>query len=59
MWGNELYNRSVLYINPLFEKLFKPVIEEKTQNDRIEGSKMIVKSLKAQISALLISMNQE
>ena len=41
MWGNELYIRSVLYINPLFEKLFTQVIEEKTQKDRIEGSKMI------------------
>ena len=59
LWGNELYNRSVLYVNPLFEKLFKSVMDEQTKKDRIEGSKMIVKSLKAQISALLISMNHE
>ena len=45
-------------INPLFEKLFKPIIDEKTKKDRIEGSKMILKSMKAQIGALLISMNQ-
>ena len=57
MWGNESYNRSVLYVNPLFEKVFKPVMEEKTMKDRMEGSKMIVKSLVAQINALLISMN--
>ena len=59
MWGNELYNRSVLYVNPLFEKVFKPVMEEKTMKDRMEGSKMIVKSLVAQINALLISMNHD
>ena len=59
LWGNELYNRSVLYINPLFEKLFKPIMDEQTRKDRIEGSKMIVKSLIAQINALLISMNHD
>ena len=59
LWGNELYNRSVLYVNPLFEKHFKSVLDEQTKKDRIEGSKMIVKSLIAQINALLISMNHE
>jgi len=59
LWGNQLYNRSVLYVNPLFEKLFKSVMDEQTKKDRIEGSKMIVKSLTAQINALLISMNHE
>ena len=59
LWGNELYNRSVLYVNPLFEKLFKSVMDEQTKKDRIEGSKMIVKSLTAQINALLISMNHD
>ena len=29
IWGNELYNRSVSYVNPLFEKLFKPIMDEK------------------------------
>ena len=38
---------------------FKPAIKERMQNDRTEGSKFLVKSSKAQISALLISMNQE
>ena len=42
-----------------FEKIFKPIIEEKRQKDRIEGSKMIVISLIAQINALLISMNHD
>ena len=59
LWGNELYNRSVLYVNPLFENLFKSVMDEQTKKDRIEGTKMIVKSLTAQINALLISMNHE
>ena len=59
LWGNELYNRSVLYVNPLFENLFKSVMDEQTKKDRIEGSKMIVKSLIAQINALLISMNHD
>ena len=57
--GNELYNRSVVYVNPLFERLFKPIMEEKTKKDRIEGSLMILKSMKAQIGALLISINQD
>ena len=34
-------------------------MRKNTHKDRIEGSKMIAKVLKAQISALLISMNQE
>ena len=34
-------------------------MEEKTKKARIEGSIMILKSLKAQIGALLISMNQD
>ena len=31
LWGNELYNRSVLYVNPLFEKHFKSVMDEQTK----------------------------
>ena len=59
MWGHELYNKTVLYANPLFEKLLIPVMKEQTQKDRIRGSLFMVKSLKAQINALMISMNQE
>ena len=29
IWGNELYNRSVVYSNPIFEKLFKPIMDAK------------------------------
>ena len=42
-----------------FEKLLKPVLEERTKQDRIKGSLFLVKSLKAQINALMISMNNE
>ena len=41
IWGNELFNRSVVYVNPLFQRLFKPIMEEKTRKDRMEGSRMI------------------
>ena len=34
-------------------------MEEKRRKDRMEGSRMILKSVKAQIGALLISMNQD
>ena len=54
-----MYNRSVVYVNPLFERLFKPIMDEKTKKDRVEGSLMILKSMKAQIGTLLISMNQD
>ena len=47
MWGYELYNKTVLYANPMFEKLLKPVMEERTKQDRIKGSLFLVKSLKA------------
>ena len=43
----------------MFEKLLKPVMEERTKQDRIKGSLFMVKSLKAQINALRISMNNE
>ena len=59
MWGYELYNKTVLYANPMFEKLLKPVMEERTKQDRIKGSLFLVKSLKAQINALMISMNNK
>ena len=54
-----MFHRSVVYVNPLFQRLFKPIMEEKTRKDRMEGSRMILKSMKAQIGALLISMNQD
>ena len=54
-----MYNRSVVYVNPQFERLFKPIMDEKTKKDRVEGSLMILKSMKAQIGALLIPMNQD
>ena len=59
MWGHELYNKTVLYANPLFENLLAPVLKEQTEKDRIEGSLFMVKSLKAQINALMISMNHD
>ena len=31
MWGYELYNKTVLYANPMFEKLLIPVMEERTK----------------------------
>ena len=58
MWGHELYNKKVLYANPLFEKLLIPVMKAETQKDRIRGSLFMVKSLKAQINALMISMKK-
>ena len=45
LWGNEMYNRSMVYVNPLFERLFKPIMDEKTKKDSVEGSLMILKSL--------------
>ena len=61
MWGHELYNKTVLYANPLFENLLIPVMimKEQTQKDRIRGSLFMVKSLKAQINALKIMMNTD
>ena len=59
MWGLELYNKTVLYANPLFEKLLIPVTKEQTQKDRVRGSSFMVKSLKAHINALMISMNHD
>ena len=59
IWGNELYNKSVIYSNPIFEKLFKPIMDAKTKKDRVEGSNMVLSSMRAQIGALLISMNQD
>ena len=59
MWVYELYNRTVLYANPMFEKLFLPIMEERTKQDRIRGSAYMMKSLKAQINALMISMNND
>ena len=46
-WGNELYNRSVNIQNPFFEKLFAPVMDRLTDEDRERGSAYIVKALKA------------
>ena len=43
----------------MFEKLLKPAMDERTKQDRIKGSLFLVKSFKAQINALMISMNNE
>ena len=43
----------------MFEKLLIPVLEERKKQDRIRGSLYMVKSLKAQINALMISMNND
>ena len=59
MWGHELYNKTVLHANPMFEELFKPIMEERTNKDRIKGSLFMMKSLKAQINSLMISMNND
>ena len=45
MWGYELYNKTVLNANPMFEKLLLPIMEERTKQDRIRGSLYMVKSL--------------
>ena len=47
MWGNKLYNKTVVHVNPTFEKLLKPVTEERTLKDRIKSSLFMEKSLKA------------
>ena len=59
MWGHELYNKTVLHANPMFEDLLKPIMEERTNKDRIQGSLFMMKSLKAQINSLMISMNND
>ena len=59
MWGHELYNKTVFYDNPMFEDLLKPIMEERTNKDRIKGSLFMMKSLKAQINSLMISMNND
>ena len=59
MWGHELYNKTVLHANPMFEDLLKPIMEERTNKDRIKGSLFMMKSLKAQINSLMISMNND
>ena len=41
------------------KKLLIPVLKEQTEKDRIKGSLFMVKSLKAQINALMISMNYD
>ena len=58
MWGHELYNKSVLHANPI-EDLLKPIMEERTNKDRIKGSLFMMKSLKAQINSLIISMHND
>ena len=62
MWGNELYNKTAVYVfklNPMFEKLLKPVMEERTLKDTIKGALCMAKSLQAQINSLIILMNHE
>ena len=31
IWGNVLYNKTVMYVNPYFESLFKGKMEEKNK----------------------------
>ena len=57
--GKELYNKTELQANPPFDKLFKPIMEERTAKGTIEGSQFLANLLKAQINALMIAMNQE
>ena len=59
MWGNELYNKMVVFVNPMFEKLLKSVMEERTLKDRIKGSLFMAKSLKAQNQRSDDMMNHE
>ena len=51
MTGNIVFNSSVCWKFVFFEELFKPVVDNLNESDRIRGSKFM--SLKAQINSLL------
>ena len=46
-------------VTPYFESLFKPIMEERTLNDRIQGSLFMMRAIQAQINAILLTMNQD
>ena len=46
-------------MNFILEELLKPIMEERTNKDRIKGSLFMMKSLKAQINSFMISMNND
>ena len=37
MWGHELYNKTVLHANPMFEDLLKPIMKKHTNKDTIKA----------------------
>ena len=57
--GNVVFNSSVFWKCSFFEELFKPVVENLNESDRIRGSKFMIMSLKAQINALKFVMNRD
>ena len=46
LMGNLVFNSSVFWKCSFFEKLFKPVVENLNESDRIRGSKFMIMSLK-------------
>ena len=59
LMGNCVFNSSVFWKCSYFEKLFKPVVENLNESDRIRGSKFMIMSLKAQINSLKFVMNRD
>ena len=59
MMGNVVFNSSVFWKCSFFEELFKPVVENLNESDRIRGSKFMIMSLKAQINGLKFVMNRD
>ena len=57
--GNVVFNSSVFWKCSFFEELFKPVVENLNESDRIRGSKFMIMSLKAQINGLKFVMNRD
>ena len=58
LMGNVVFNSSVFWKCSFFEELFKPVVENLNESDRIRGSKFMIMSLKAQINGLKFVMNR-
>ena len=50
-----------MYVNSYFESLFKGKMEEKTKDDRIQGSLILMKAkaIKAQINTILLTMKRD
>ena len=59
MMGNVVFNSSLFWKCSFFEELFKPVVENLNESDRIRGSKFMIMSLKAQINGLKFVMNRD